>query len=135
MNDTNYLGYEVGDEIFIFHRDDVTRGTVSKISPSGQYTVTTKRPGCDPFKRRFTDSGRLFGAGSWCHTYIRQKSEQDKLAGQYRRAAAAKELDRRYKEYLAELQQLRPSVDGRDAILAKIQEIHSILLHVSEPPA
>jgi hypothetical protein len=83
----NYLGYEVGDQVFIFTRHGFKSGYATKISPSGQVTVEVT-PHIRP---RFTSTGALIGGGAWSHEHIARKCEQDEAVESRMRAMRLRE--------------------------------------------
>ncbi len=126
----NLLGYEVGDKVYVFHRNGLHVGTVSKITPSGLIDVTRKADGT---VTRFTARGKELGyqpdynsRGVW----LEKKSVQEIDAEQVRINARNNRVKMDYRVRLDELK--GKDVHDPEARVGIITELRAIATFLEE---
>lgn len=116
----NYLGYAVGDVVYVFHgshwSQQATKGKCTKVSPSGQVTVSQ---GSRVW--RFTPRGNHVGSGSYSDTRIWCKKEQDERYADVVKECRARALRGLWASGLEALRKEAPSAELLRVLANKIE--------------
>lgn len=121
---TDNMGYEVGDTIYLFKhtgKTSVTVATVTHFTKTGRIGVKTTRGGS---KYSFIRGSQV--GGGWYSLYIYPKNEQEALYERVHEAQMARERQETFTSALDELRILKLDSD-KSRILAKLTEIGDLV--------